>query len=206
MGAGRAGQLSTKCWAQRSAGRPSSPWAGTNSSGTASGPFFFRSRSKICNEQTDRQTLRHPEGPVPRPTPLSPPRPHLEGSELQQRRDADLGHRQCLVDDAGSLRHLGVVMLLEGLAGARGCHHPRGQSLTSRQPSREAGGDSRHRPGPPQVPGGLGLQTLALLGGAGAGSSGSPRWRGTRHAGLTCSSQRELSRARLLAGSSSPGS
>lgn len=42
-------QLSVKCWAQRSSHRPSRPWAGMNSSGTDSGPFFFRSCSKTSN-------------------------------------------------------------------------------------------------------------------------------------------------------------
>lgn len=123
-GARAPGQLSVKCWAQRSSRRPKRPWAGMNSRGTDSGPFFFRSLSKICKKNMDRRSktpccvdpILWPPGPAPSP--------HLKGSELQEWRDAGLRHRQCLVDDAGSLGHLRVVMLLESLEGHVGCHCP----------------------------------------------------------------------------------
>ena len=62
------GQLSVKCWAQRSSRRPSRPRAGMNSSGTDPGPFFFRSRSKICKERMDSQSALCSHGhPIPPP-------------------------------------------------------------------------------------------------------------------------------------------
>lgn len=45
--------------------------------------------------------------------------PHLKGSELQEWREADLGHGQHLVDDTGGLGHLRVVMPLESLESTR---------------------------------------------------------------------------------------
>lgn len=43
-----------------------------NSSGTDSGPFFFRSRSKICKERMDSQSALCLHGhPTPRPPTLS---------------------------------------------------------------------------------------------------------------------------------------
>lgn len=126
---GAQGQLSVKCWAQRSSRRPSRPRAGMNSSGTDSGPFFFRSRSKICKERMDSQSALclhgHPTPPSPHPLHCSPATcPHLKGGDLQQWGNADLGHRQCLVDGAGGFGHLRVVMLLEGLEGHTGFYQP----------------------------------------------------------------------------------
>lgn len=179
--------------------------------------------------QAASQAPRAARPSLPSARPAS--QPHLEGSELQKRRDADLGFGQCLVNGAGGLGHLGVVMLLEGLEGHVGCHRPswakRGaQDALSRGPSHhlcrpgtgqteakaplgERSDKARWDPWGPGRDAGRGVQVG--LGGWPSGSAQVGRLQEaqgvtSRQGALTCSSHRELSRARLRAGSSSRGS
>ena len=225
------GQLSVKCWAQRSARRPSRPRAGMNSSGTGSGPFFSSSRSKICGAGTGGRSGAPCCTALTAPAPRPASQPHLEGGELQKRRNADLGLGKRLVNGAGGLGHLGVVMPLEGLEGHVGCHRPswakrgaqeslsRGTShrlcrprmgqTDAKAPLGDRSDRARWDPWGPGRDAGRGVQVG--LGGWPRGSAQVGRLQEAqgvtrRQGALTCSSHRELSRARLWAGSSSRGS